>query len=175
MLERLLEKRLALGVNKVSLADSAIDADVIAEIYKLCFHDPLNGDSIRDILCKEKCFALLGREETHIAPAGFVVCRVIAEESELLWLGVRPKKQREGWARILMLKALQEALCRGARSMVLEVAENNLPARHLYESLGFKIVGHRPSYYGQPIAGSSEAKIMRAVLGKLSGEKGLSY
>lgn len=162
-------------MNKIYLAHSAVDADVIVHLYKLCFHDPLNGDSFRRMLCKEKCFAFLAREDTDPGPAAFIVCRVIAEESELLWLGVRPKKQRQGWARVLMSKAAEEAGLRGAQTMVLEVAETNMPARCLYESLGFKIVGHRLGYYGRPAGGTSDAKIMRAALGTVRRDNELSY
>ena len=101
------------------------------------------------MLSKDRCFAFLGGYDKGGRPASFIVCRVIGNESELLWLGVKPERQRRGGARVLISFALDEACSRGAETMVLEVAENNLRACRLYESLGFVVVGCRPGYYRQ--------------------------
>jgi len=64
-----------------------------------------------------------------------------------------------------MSSALDEACARGAETMVLEVAEKNLSASCLYESLGFVIVGSRPGYYRQTPGELLDAKIMQVSLG----------
>ncbi|SVD25963.1 uncharacterized protein METZ01_LOCUS378817, partial [marine metagenome] len=68
------------------------------------------------MLSNDRCFALLGGRDKDGLPASFVICRVIGTESELLWLGVMPERQRRGSARILMLSALDEACSRGAET-----------------------------------------------------------
>ena len=146
------------------LANAGPDADVISVLHSLCFHEPLKGRSIQALLSNDRCFALLGGCDKDGRPASFVICRVIGAESELLWLGVKPERQRRGSARILMLSALDEACGRGAETMVLEVAENNLRACCLYESLGFVIVGRRPRYYRQATGELLDAKIMQVSL-----------
>lgn len=155
-------------MGKPYLAKGGTEVDVISVLHSLCFHEPLQRSSIQDLLTNDRCFAFLGGCDKDGQPAGFIVCRVIGNESELLWLGVKPERQRRGWARVLMLSALDEASGRGAEAMVLEVAENNLRACCLYESLGFVIVGRRRGYYRQTTGELLDAKIMQISLGGLS-------
>ena len=76
---------------------------------------------------------------------GFVVSRATApDEHEILNLAIEPDYRRRGIARAL----LRERIKSGA--WFLEVRESNLPAIRLYESLGFRPVGHRNNYYFDP-------------------------
>ena len=76
---------------------------------------------------------------------GFVVSRATApDEHEILNLAIEPEYRRRGIARAL----LRESMKSGA--WFLEVRESNLPAIRLYESLGFRPVGHRNNYYFDP-------------------------
>lgn len=78
---------------------------------------------------------------------GFVLARVAADEAEILTLAVMPDCQRRGYAEGLLARAMLEAAQRGARSLVLEVAVDNAPARALYAKGGFVEVGRRRAYY----------------------------
>jgi ribosomal protein S18 acetylase RimI-like enzyme len=46
-----------------------------------------------------------------------------------------------------MLALLDAAIQRGAVRSTLEVRAINLPAQHLYEKLGYEVVGRRRRYY----------------------------
>ena len=83
---------------------------------------------------------------------GFLCFRMIGEEAELLNLAVLPSCRRQGIAFRLMEQALREATERGAAAMFLEVRDSNVPARRLYERLGFEPCGRRPGYYATPPA-----------------------
>lgn len=106
--------------------------------------------------------AIRGRE-----PTGFILCRVVADEAEVLSFGVAPPHRRRGGGRALLALAMAEAVRRGARRMFLEVAEDNLAARALYDSAGFFCVGRREAYYrdraGRSLAGSA-ALVLRCDL-----------
>ena len=78
---------------------------------------------------------------------GFVLFRVAADEAEILTLAVRPDQRRRGIGRALLDAAAESAARSGARSLFLEVAEDNEPASRLYTSAGFQEVGRRPRYY----------------------------
>ena len=55
---------------------------------------------------------------------------------------VDPKMRRKGIGRQLVVHALEAAQrLRGLKQVRLAVVEANRPARHLYESLGFKVYG----------------------------------
>ena len=89
---------------------------------------------------------------------GFVLARVVAEESEILTLAVDPAARRGGLGRALIERALTEAAARGARMMFLEVSETNDAARSLYAACRFVEVGRRRGYYG----GRIDALVLRA-------------
>jgi ribosomal-protein-alanine N-acetyltransferase len=79
-------------------------------------------------------------------PAGFALCRSIADEAELLLIAVRKLFRRRGIARALLHEATTHALEQGMRSFHLEVREGN-PAVALYQGIGFEQVGRRSDYY----------------------------
>ncbi len=87
--------------------------------------------------------------------AGLLATRsVLPDEHEVLWLEVAPRFRRQGIARILLRRWLEEV--RG--DVYLEVRESNLPARALYGGLGFVASGVRPDYYSDP---NEEGIVMR--------------
>ena len=47
----------------------------------------------------------------------------------------------------MLVLAESDAKTRGANKMFLEVAENNRPARAMYEKNGYTQIGVRPKYY----------------------------
>ncbi len=81
------------------------------------------------------------------AAVGFTLCRSAGPEVELLLIAVRPELRGRGIGRLLIDKAADDAARRGADELFLEVRENNLAARQLYQSAGFFDVGRRPDYY----------------------------
>ena len=50
---------------------------------------------------------------------------------------------------------------RGVRTVFLEVEENNMPARRLYDRAGFETVGRRDRYYKEATGVELNALIMR--------------
>lgn len=80
-------------------------------------------------------------------PAGFTIGRVAADECEILSLGVRPAKRRQGFGRRLLEAALEQAAAAGCRMVHLEVSEANIAARGLYQGQGFQRGGLRPGCY----------------------------
>lgn len=86
----------------------------------------------------------------------FVLMRVIADEAEILTLATDPAHRRQGLARKVLSDGENKAAQAGATKLFLEVAEDNVAARALYQAAGFVQVGRRPGYYvpkdGAPIA-----------------------
>ncbi len=75
---------------------------------------------------------------------GFIVWRITApDEAEILNLAVWPECRRHGVA----TRLLESLLSAPSYSWFLEVRESNRAARSLYEKMGFREVGRRPSYY----------------------------
>lgn len=91
---------------------------------------------------------------------GFVLVRVAADEAEVLTLAVRPASRRAGLGARLMRAAAGRSATLGARRLFLEVAEDNLAARHLYDRLGFQSTGRRPRYYARQGGPSVDALLL---------------
>ncbi len=77
---------------------------------------------------------------------GFSLCRIVADEAELLLLAVKPQAQRSGIGKSLLGQFERSATSRGARRLHLEVRDGN-QAVNLYRSSGFTLVGRRRRYY----------------------------
>lgn len=131
-------------------------AGALAEIHRAAFPPPeaWGTDAISLQLAMPGAFGL-------VAPrGGMLLGRVAADEAEVLTLAVLPEMRRAGLGRALLLGAMAEARHRGAASMVLEVAVDNVAARGLYAGTGFTPVGRRRCYY----ADGGDALVLRAVL-----------
>jgi ribosomal-protein-alanine N-acetyltransferase len=120
-------------------------APVIAAAHQLCFEDGWDETAISRLMAMPGAFGLIAMASS--GPAAFVLCRAAAGECEILTFGVLPPCRGKGTGAELLRLAFAEAENRGADRMFLEVADVNQPARRLYESAGFTVVGRRPGYY----------------------------
>lgn len=73
--------------------------------------------------------------------------------ARLLSIAVEPTARNSGIGRQLLEVFLEEARRRRCHFVVLEVAEPNAPAFHLFESEGFRKVSRLPSYYTAKVDG----------------------
>jgi ribosomal-protein-alanine N-acetyltransferase len=80
---------------------------------------------------------------------GFIIGRLAGDQWEIENIAVDAALQRRGYGSQLLGEFLQHARQRGTAAF-LEVRESNLPARKLYEKMGFTEVGRRKSYYESP-------------------------
>jgi ribosomal-protein-alanine N-acetyltransferase len=89
------------------------------------------------------------------------VAQYAADEGEILNLGVASPYRRRGIGRALVQSVLAALAGRDVDAVYLEVRESNAGARRLYETLGFREVGRRASYYRRPI---EDAVLLRAAI-----------
>ena len=112
----------------------------LANLHQKCFpHKPWTADDFAD-LKKSGC-------EIIASQNGFIVWRATLDEAELITIGVAPDARRTGIAAAMMGIMEGELKKSGVKSVFLEVAENNTPARRLYEQNGYVQIGVRPKYY----------------------------
>lgn len=88
----------------------------------------------------------------------------LPDEIELLTIAVSAARQRRGLGRACLRTLIADARRAGHQAMFLEVAGHNLPARRLYEQLGFAPVGHRRNYYRAADGSTDDAWVMRLLL-----------
>jgi ribosomal-protein-alanine N-acetyltransferase len=125
------------------------DLERLAEIQATCFLEPWGARSLAKTLSLPGAFALLLRDTTPAGriSVGFAVAQIAADQADLLSFGVIPGQRRRGLGRRLLDGTLERAAKGGARSMFLEVAEDNIAAIALYCGNGFDIIGRRDGYY----------------------------
>ncbi|CAK0778865.1 (ribosomal protein S18)-alanine N-acetyltransferase [Azospirillaceae bacterium] len=124
------------------------DSLALALLHAACFPDAAwSATTIHDILSGCGGCGVLAEAPPLATPVGFVLCRTILDEAEILSFGVAPPWRRFGLGRRLLTAAQHMATTTGATALFLEVAEDNHPAQNLYRQNGFFRVGRRPDYY----------------------------
>jgi len=114
--------------------------DEIANLHKLCFpNKPWSASDFAD-LKKSGC-------EIIVSQNGFAVWRNVADESEIITIGVAPDARRNGIASAMLAIIEKNIKNQGVKKIFLEVASTNIAGQKLYENNGYKTVGIRPKYY----------------------------
>ena len=116
----------------------------------------------RDELADRRHRTYLVAESDVGALLGWAGVRVVADEAEILTVGVVPEARRTGLGRRLLSGLLDAARQRGARQAYLEVRIDNDAARSLYRSEGFAEAGVRRGYYD---SGRVDAVVMHREVG----------
>jgi ribosomal-protein-alanine N-acetyltransferase len=137
------------------------DGAALAEAHAAAFDEPWSADDILRFAEDRGGFALAAEDAGALV--GFILCRLIAGEAEVLTLAVRPAARRRGIGRALLEAAAALAQA-SAATMFLAVAADNPGAVALYAAAGFETVGRRAGYYGRAGGGSVDALVMRRAL-----------
>ena len=142
------------------------DIERVAEMQATCFHEPWGAASIAKTLSLPGAFALILRDTTPAGrvSAGFIVIQVVMDQADLLTLGVVPGLRKRGYARRLLEGGLVRAAGLGAKTVFLEVAEDNMAALALYRRAGFETMGRREGYYRDPEGRRIAAVTMRRAI-----------
>ena len=134
------------------------DLQAVAEVELSSYQFPWNIGIFRDCL-------LAGYQSLVLDiggnVSGYCIVSIAAGEAHLLNLCIHPSCQRLGYGRRLLVEGLAQARGTGVETVFLEVRPSNDTAISLYHSLGFKLIGRRPSYY-QSDDGREDAVIFAA-------------
>ena len=129
------------------------DSALLADIHAEAFAAPWSEAEFADLLAQPGVLAV-------VEANGFILIRVVLDEAEILTLAVRPKARRLGLGGELVGRGAVAATQAGAARLFLEVAEDNAPARALYDRAGFSQIGRRKAYYAQADGGRTDALVL---------------
>lgn len=132
---------------------TAADPERLAALHAEAFAAPWGAAAFETLLASPGVFALMEED-------GLILCRVVADEAEILTLAVRPAARRRGLGARLTREAAAAATALGATRLFLEVAEDNPAARALYARLGFAAAGRRRGYYPRSDGLAADALIL---------------
>jgi [ribosomal protein S18]-alanine N-acetyltransferase len=135
------------------------DAAALACIHGASFHRGWGEEEFERMLNERN--TLVHRLRKGRKTVGFSVSRMGADEAEILSIAVAESHRGRGLSKGLLLTHLGHLAGRGVRTVFLEVEENNQPARRLYQSAGFSIVGRRERYYQHSGGEALNALVMR--------------
>jgi ribosomal-protein-alanine N-acetyltransferase len=143
-------------------AGTLSDIAELAQLHARGFAAAWDAEFLSRLLAQRGAFFLLAQEAGE--NVGFVLARAVADEAEILSLGVVPESRSKGIGAALARAAVDRAQEGGAHAIFLEVAVENQAARALYVRLGFAEVGQRPNYYPDSPPPSTDALILRRPL-----------
>lgn len=116
------------------------DCERFAALHTASFDPGWDASTFRVLLASPGVLAFTN-------DAGFIVCRIAADEAEILTIAVALQERRAGQGQALLGAAIEAAKAAGAARLFLEVSANNPAARALYARRGFGQVGRRARYY----------------------------
>jgi ribosomal-protein-alanine N-acetyltransferase len=126
------------------------DLPRIWEIERMCFSQPWSLSSFQRELTlsfSRLMVANIGNNGTEDT-VGFLCRWLLADESHILNIAVRPDQRRGGIGTELMRLAIDEARSKSVQVVTLEVRRSNLAARCLYRKFDFEERRLRRNYYG---------------------------
>lgn len=145
------------------------DAAGLARLHAAHFAPPWSADAFSTLLSATSSVALVAADGDEGSPIGAILASHAVDEAEILTVFVTKSHQRRGIGRRL-LDGIRSALAeRGATRLFLEVAVDNLAARHFYDCAGFGEVGRRPAYYSVPGAPPVDALVLACELARAGG------
>lgn len=140
---------------------AAVDAIMVAA-FEPQFGEAWSRNQVSGLLGMPGTWLLLAEDAGQ--PIGFALSRAIIDEAELLLIACLPGQRRRGIGQALLDATMAEAIGRGAKTIHLEVRENN-PAIGLYTAAGFVKVGERRNYYRGRTGAAFDALSYRRILG----------
>ncbi|MBE6447292.1 MAG: GNAT family N-acetyltransferase [Alphaproteobacteria bacterium] len=127
------------------------DSKLIFEIRSKCFDDFWPKRDFVEMLSNPLYFGFCTDQ-------GFILCRKISDEVEIITFAVLAEHRKQGLGRKLLTSVINQ--CGKGCTIFLEVAENNIAAKTLYLQLGFIPIAIRKNYY-QLSEGTQNAVVMK--------------
>lgn len=134
------------------------DLEAAKAIAKECGFHGWAGASLTGWAQRPSSIFLVAEEKGKVV--GFLLCRCIFDEAELLVIGVTEEFRHYGYGTELVDLLTRRLMISGIDKVFLEVDTQNLPAINLYENQGYKIIGRRKNYY----EGKRDAYVMELKL-----------
>jgi ribosomal-protein-alanine N-acetyltransferase len=135
------------------------DADAVATLHARSFYRGWPRQDIEAYLNDTDTPTLVACDKKRKV-AGFAMLRLLGDDAELMTIAVDQKFRGKGVGAALMHACFEDLRMTPTRRMILEVANDNPAAIHLYEKLGFKKLSERQGYYARPDGKPATALVM---------------
>lgn len=129
----------------------------VLRIELQAYAHPWSEANFRDALGAGYQAQMLVAEGTVL---GYFIAMQGVDEVHLLNITVAPAYQGQGWARVMLEALSLWSRGQGAQWVWLEVRVGNARAIEVYQSHGFRRVGHRKAYYPAANGAREDAIVM---------------
>ncbi len=136
----------------------------IAGMHARLFDAPWNESSVAKLLEHPASTAFVAEIGLPKIAVGFIMGQVMADEAEILSLGVAPELQRRGLGRTLVDGLLRAARKAESKRLFLEVAADNAAALALYRELKFVETSRRNGYYPRINGQAVDALVLQCAI-----------
>jgi len=109
------------------------------------FDDFWNETTFESELNMNNSYYVIAKQNNEIV--GFAGMKFVLDEADIMNVVTKKSKRNSGIATKLLEELINIATQKNIIKLTLEVNENNSPAIHLYEKLGFKKIAERKKYY----------------------------
>jgi ribosomal-protein-alanine N-acetyltransferase len=133
------------------------DVDALLCVENASYSEPFSAQTFESYLVNPSTICVVAELDAKLV--GYALATVNICQSQLLSIAVSPHYRSRGIARQLLAGLMSYCQSNGADTIRLEVRSKNIPARRLYEHLGFNLIGLRNGYYSD-----DDALVMRAEL-----------
>jgi ribosomal-protein-alanine N-acetyltransferase len=140
----------------------AADVQTLAEIERQAAIVPWSLSQLLTSSLREKDHCLVVEEGPELI-SGFCIYQRILDEASLLNIAIRPDRQGQGLAGVLLAQLLRVLLESGVQRCLLEVRQSNAAATALYYKYGFVDDAIRKDYYPTKV-GREDAILMSCQL-----------
>ncbi len=112
-------------------------------VEKTCLETPWSKSQIENL--PENCIYAVAISNQKVV--GIASMYLVFGEGQVMNIAVLPEYRKNRLGEGLMTYLVNAAVAQDCETMVLEVAENNLPAISLYKKFGFEAFGKRKGFY----------------------------
>ncbi|MDR0631949.1 MAG: ribosomal protein S18-alanine N-acetyltransferase [Holosporaceae bacterium] len=123
---------------------STDDVESLEKIHGSCFDESWSAKSFREMLSSDVFFGFAHKDKTI---NGFVLCKMVCNEIEIITFCVLQEFRNQGIGKALIDQIDHYAERHLVGKIFLEVAEDNVVARKIYESRGYEEISRRKEYY----------------------------
>ena len=124
------------------------DCQAVADLETQLFDGRFDAAGLRELLGKPAFYgAVLPASDMPTTIHAYCLTYITSTQADIIAIGTDKTKQGRGFGLIILQHFIDVTEQRNVAEITLEVAADNIAARRLYDSCGFRVSGIRRGYY----------------------------
>ena len=124
------------------------DCQAVSDLEKQLFDGRFDLSALRALLVKPIFYGVvLPAPDMPKTIHAYCLAYITSMQADIIAIGTDKTQQGRGFGRVVLQHVIAVAEQQNVAEITLEVAADNLPARHLYETCGLSVSGVRKNYY----------------------------